>query len=151
LGILGYLTNPRRFTTVSLVALLIVLGLEVLGVNQMAQTLPAEIDPVNARAMLQSLIGFDGVFFGFSSIVFSSLVAREGSFERISYLFTAMIATAILFVMSVVLAFYGLSAVVEAGLAAGSFAQPLGFMVYGTTVFFFMIYVHVVRSKQAFK
>jgi hypothetical protein len=144
-------SNPRRFTVVSFIALLIVLALEVAGVSEITQTLPREIDPINARAMLQSLIAFDGVFFGFSSIVFSSLVAREGSFERISYLFTAMIATAVLFVMSVVLAFYGLAAVVDSGLAAGTFAQPLGFMVYGTTVFFFMIYVHVVRSKQAFK
>jgi hypothetical protein len=39
----------------------------------------------------------------------------------------------------------------SAGLPAGAFAQPLGFTVYGTTVFFFMIYIHVVRSRQAFK
>jgi hypothetical protein len=37
------------------------------------------------------------------------------------------------------------------GLSAGSFIQPLGFMVYGTSVLFFTIYIHMVRSRQAFK
>jgi len=67
--------------------------------------------------MLTSLISFDGVFFGFSAIVFSSLVGRESSYERISYIFTAMIATVILFVLSVVFAFLGLASVESRGLS----------------------------------
>ena len=151
LGIVAYLSNPKRFGTISSFFLLVILGLEVLGVNLMEQTLPSEIDPINARAMLQSLIAFDGVFFGFSAIVFSSLVSRESSFQRISYIFTAMFATVILFVLSVVSTFYGLASVSSSGLPADVFARPLGFMIYGISVFFFMIYVHVVKSKQAYK
>jgi uncharacterized integral membrane protein len=83
--------------------------------------------------------------------VFSYLVGRESTYERISYIFTAMIATVILFVLSVVFAFLGLASVESRSLSAGAFAQPLGFTVYGTTVFFFMIYIHVLRSRQAFK
>ena len=127
------------------------LGLEVLGVNLIELTLPSELDPLNARAMLQSLIAFDGVFFGFSAIVFSSLVSRESSFQRISYIFSAMFATVILFVLSVVFTFYGLASVSSSGLPAEMFARPLGFMIYGISVFFFMIYVHVIKSKQAYK
>ena len=127
------------------------LGLEVLGVKVIEQTLPSEVDPLNARAMLQSLIAFDGVFFGFPAIVFSSLVSRESSFQRISYIFTAMFATVILFVLSVVFTFYGLASVSSSCLPSDVFARPLGFMIYGISVFFFMIYVHVVKSKQAYK
>jgi uncharacterized integral membrane protein len=151
MGLLAYLSNPKRLTLVSLLFLLIVVGLEVVGVQLVIQSLPPDIETLNARAMLTSLISFDGVFFGFSAIVFSSLVGRESTYERISYIFTAMIATVILFVLSVVFAFLGLASVEARGLSAGSFAQPLGFTVYGTTVFFFMIYIHVLRSRQAFK
>ncbi len=151
LGWLAYLTNPKRFTAVSLIGLLLILGVETVGVGKIAETLPSVVDPINSRAMLQSLIAFDGVFFGFSAIVFSSLVGRESSFERISYIFTAMIATVILFLLSVVTAFFGLASVTASGAPAGLFAQSLGFMIYGTSVFFFMIYVHVARSKQAYR
>ncbi|MDA4121445.1 MAG: hypothetical protein OK404_03450 [Thaumarchaeota archaeon] len=151
LGFIAYLSNPKRLTLVSLILLLVIVGVEVIGVGLIIQTLPAEIAEANARAMLTSLISFDGVFFGFSAIVFSSLVGRESTYERISYIFTAMIATVILFVLSVVFAFLGFAVVGSAGLPAGAFAQPLGFTVYGITVFFFMIYIHVVRSRQAFK
>ena len=151
LGIIAYLSNPKRFSSVSFGFLLVVLGLEVLGVNAMASALPPELDPNNARPMLQSLIQFDGVFFGFSAIVFSSLVSRESSFQRISYIFSAMFATVILFVLSAVFTLYGLASVTSSGLPADAFARPLGFMIYGVSVFFFMIYVHVVKSKQAYK
>jgi uncharacterized integral membrane protein len=151
MGLLGYISNPKRLTLVSLLFLLIVVAIEVVGVQLIIQSLPPDIETLNARAMLTSLISFDGVFFGFSAIVFSSLVGRESTYERISYIFTAMIATVILFVLSVVFAFLGLASVAANGLSAGAFAQPLGFTVYGTTVFFFMIYIHVLRSRQAFK
>ncbi len=151
MGLLAYLSNPKRLTLVSLLFLLAVIALEVVGVELVIQALPPEIETLNARAMLTSLISFDGVFFGFSAIVFSSLVGRETTYERISFIFTAMIATAILFVLSVVFSFLGLASVAVRGLAASAFAQPLGFTVYGTTIFFFMIYIHVLRSRQAFK
>ena len=111
----------------------------------------ALVDTLNARAMLQSLIEFDRVFLGFSAIVFSSLVSRESSFQRISYIFSAMFATVILFVLSVVFTFYGLASVSSSGTSSDLFARPLDFMIYGISVFFFMIYVHVVKSKQAYK
>ncbi len=100
--------------------------------------------------MLQSLIAFDGVLLGFAAIVFNSLMNRESTFERISYLFSSMFATVILFLLSVTAAFFALASVSSTGLAAGSFVQPLGFMVYGTSVLFFTIYIHVARSRQAF-
>lgn len=148
---LASLSNPKYFTKIALLVLLVILLVEIFGVYQIARTLPPEIDFANARLMLQSLISFDGVFFGFSAIVFSGLVGRETSFGRISFIFTGMIATAVLFLLSVVFAFFGLASVASAGLAPDLFAQPLGFTIYGTTVFFFMIYIHVARSKQAYK
>lgn len=151
--VIGYLSNPKRFTLVSLVFLAIILAVEVVGVYEIAGNLPGSLTELNARTMLTSLISFDGVFFGFSAIVFSSLVARESSFERISYIFSAMIATVILFVLSVVYSFFALASVGvgSQALSASSFSLPLGFMIYGISVFFFMIYVHVARSKQAYK
>jgi hypothetical protein len=115
-------------------------------------TLPSSIDPKDSVPMLQSLVAFDGVLLGFAAVVFNSLMSREGSFERISYLFTSMFATVILFLLSVIAAFFSLAwNSSSTGLDSGSFIQPLGFMVYGTSVLFFSIYIHVVRSKQAFK
>ncbi len=150
-GVIAFLSNPKRFTPISLVFLLIMLALEVLGIQIIAQALPSQVDALDARAMLQSLIAFDGVFFGFSAIVFSSLVSRESSFQRISYIFSAMFATVVLFVLSVVFAFSALASVSSGGMPAGAFANPLGFSVYGISVFFFMVWVHVMKSKQAFK
>ena len=148
----AYLSNPKNLTVVSVLVLLAILAVEVVAVITVGGSLPATIDPKNSVPMLQSLVAFDGVLLGFAAVVFNSLMNRESSFERISYLFTSMFATVILFLLSVTSAFFSLASnSSSAGLSSGSFVQPLGFMIYGTSVLFFTIYIHVVRSKQAFK
>lgn len=151
-GLRAYLSNPKNLTVVSVLVLLVILAVEVVAVITVGGSLPATIDPKNSVPMLQSLVAFDGVLLGFAAVVFNSLMNRESSFERISYLFTSMFATVILFLLSVTSAFFSLAwNSSSAGLSSGSFVQPLGFMIYGTSVLFFTIYIHVVRSKQAFK
>lgn len=148
----AYLSNPKNLTPVSVLVLVGILAIEVLAVNEVGTKLPAQIDPKNSIPMLQSLIAFDGVLLGFAAVVFNSLMTRESTFERISYLFSSMFATVILFLLSVTAAFFALASISSStGLGAGSFILPLGFMIYGTSVLFFTIYIHVARSRQAFK
>jgi hypothetical protein len=148
----AYLSNPRYFTKIAILILVVILAVEVIGVNLfLPVALPSEINAADARPMLQSLITFDGTLLGFSAIVYSAMVGRESSFERISVLFTSMIATLILFLLSVVTAFLPFALVQSAGLTGVEFSRTLGFMIYGVSVFFFMIYVHVARSKQAYR
>ena len=145
-----YLSNPKNFTVLSILVLVAVLALEAVVVNEVAKLLPSTIDGSDSRPMLQSLIAFDGVLLGFAAVVFNSLMNREATFQRISYLFGAMFSTVILFLISVTTAFFGLASVSSSGSPTSSFVVPLGFMIYGTSVLFFTMYVHVARSKQAF-
>ena len=151
-GLRAYLSNPKNLTALSVLVLIAILAAEVATISEVGTRLPEAIDPKNAIPMLQSLVAFDGVLLGFAAVVFNSLMNRETTFERISYLFTSMFATVILFLLSVTAAFFALASNSQtAGLPSGSFVFPLGFMVYGTSVLFFTIYIHVARSKQAFK
>lgn len=129
-----------------------ILVIEVVVVNEVGTRLPSQIDPKNSIPMLQSLIAFDGVLLGFAAVVFNSLMNRESTFERVAYLFSSMFATVILFLLSVTASFFALASnSPSSGLDSLSFVEPLGFMVYGTSVLFFTIYIHVARSRQAFK
>ncbi len=144
----AYLSNPKNLTVVSVFVLAVILAAEAGAVNLVGTRLPGQIATNLSIPMLQSLIAFDGVLLGFAAVVFNSLMNRESIFERISYLFGSMFVTVILFLLSVTSAFFALASITSStGLAAGSFILPLGFMVYGTSVLFFTIYIHVARSK----
>jgi hypothetical protein len=148
----AYLSNPKNLTNVSVLVLVIILAIEVVVVNEVGTRLPAIIDSEDSVQMLQSLIAFDGVLLGFAAVVFNTLMGRESTFERMSYLLGAMFSTVILFLLSVVAAFFAIASISSsAGLAAGSIILPLGFMIYGTSVLFFTLYIHVARNRQAFK
>ena len=148
----AYLSNPKNLTTVSVLVLVIILVVEVAAVNQVGTRLPTVIDSDDSVQMLQSLIAFDGVLLGFAAVVFNTLMGRESTFERMSYLLGSMFSTVILFLLSVVAAFFAIASISStAGLASGSIVLPLGFMIYGTSVLFFTLYIHVARNRQAFK
>ena len=148
----AYLSNPKNLTPVSVLVLVVILAVEVAVVNEVGTRLPAEIGPTSSVQMLQSLIAFDGVLLGFAAVVFNSLMGRESTFEKMSYLLGSMFSTVILFLLSVMAAFFAIASISSSvGLAAGSIILPLGFMIYGTSVLFFTLYIHVARSRQAFK
>jgi hypothetical protein len=151
IGLKAYISNPKNLTVISVLVLIIILAAEVGIITLVGTRLPARIATNLSIPMVQSLIAFDGVLLGFAAVVFNSLMNRESTFERISYLFTSMFVTVILFLLSVTSAFFALAAITTSGLEAGAFVLPLGFMVYGTSVLFFTIYIHVARSRQAFK
>ena len=132
--------------------LVIILVIEFAVITEVGTRLPAVIDSNDSVQMLQSLIAFDGVLLGFAAVVFNTLMGRESTFERMSYLLASMFSTVILFLLSVMAAFFAFASISSSvGLAAGSIILPLGFMIYGTSVLFFTLYIHVARNRQAFK
>jgi hypothetical protein len=145
LNVRAFFLRPKYFRIFSLFFLVVVLLLEGYGVNQLTGTLPPTIGTDNARLILQSLIAFDGVLLGFGAIVFATLIGRESTFERLSYILLSMITTVFLFLLSVANAFFGLVSISSAGLSTELFIQPFGLMIFGASVFFFTIYVHIVR------
>lgn len=140
------MASPRRFRIFSLLILILVIAVEIYGVGQLASTLPSTIDIDNSRIILQSLVAFDGVLLGFAAIVFATIVARETLFERISYIIIAMIATVGTYLLSVISTFYALATMSVDGLTRTMFARPIEETIIATTVFFYAIYVYMVRA-----
>jgi hypothetical protein len=140
------LFTGTRGHLVFVVLLVAIVGLEAVGLNQLATTLPAVVSPENARLALQSVISVAGVLMGFTGLLFGALLARESVRGRTFSLLVAMVVTVVMYLLSVLNAFYAILLVGGPGLTSTVLMAPVGFLVYGTSILFFGIAVYMIRS-----
>jgi len=142
------LKNNTRFTSFSVVILLVIIGFEFLGIQYLQETIAPSISQPDAVLMLQSLITFDAALLSFSAVVYSTFLGREMTLRFLLNLIFWMVSVVILFLLSIIDTFYAFSQVSpDLGLQSKLIVQPLGVTLIATTVFFFSIGVHAVRIR----